>query len=244
MIDTEVKINPQIFNKIKNAKIFFKRQSVYQKYKEIFNINKFLRRDTHYIKYCIKNFKILDGLCLEFGTYKGERIKQIATCVQKKYHYIPNHHKHRIVYGFDSFEGLSEEWTEPETNKLIKNKKAFNLNGKLPNINKKGYFPNVCLVKGYFEDSIPKFLSKNNLDQIALLHVDCDLKSSTIDIFENISHLIKVGTLILFDDFHNVGCTQWWDEYYVFETYAKKYNWKYKIVACVIDGGQTAVVIE
>ena len=54
-------------------------------------------------------------------------------------------------------------------------KKSFNLGGILPEIKD----PNIKLVKGYFKDSIPKFLKEHNIqnsDSISLLHIECDIK--------------------------------------------------------------------
>lgn len=237
--DTDVRYNNiesidnDIYEKTKYSKIFFKKIYFYVEYSKRLNVNKFSKRDNKYFNYCIKNFKMIDGLCLEFGTFKGERIQQIKSCLNKN----------DIIYGFDSFEGLHEDWIDPISGKKIMDKKSFNLDGILPEIKD----PNIKLVKGYFKDSIPKFLKEQNIqdsDSISLLHIDCDLKSSTIDVFENISHLIKPGTLILFDDLHSQFCTHWWDEYIVFEEYAKKYNWNYEFVALVFDGGQGALVIK
>ncbi len=50
------------------------------------------------LSYCIQNIKV-DGLILEFGVYKGETINFIASKLRDK-----------VIYGFDSFEGLPEDW--------------------------------------------------------------------------------------------------------------------------------------
>ena len=51
---------------------------------------------------------------------------------------------------------------------------------------------------GLFEDTIPDYLKVAK--PIALLHVDCDLYSSTKCVFDNLNHLIKKGTVIVFDE--------------------------------------------
>jgi Macrocin-O-methyltransferase (TylF) len=58
---------------------------------------------------------------------------------------------------------------------------------------------NVTLVKGWFEDTLPKFLAKNP-GPVAFLHVDCDLYSSTSCVFGFLSDRLVPGTVILFDE--------------------------------------------
>ncbi len=40
-----------------------------------------------------------EGLFIEFGVYKGDTLN-----------YIASHLEEKIIYGFDSFEGLPEDW--------------------------------------------------------------------------------------------------------------------------------------
>ncbi len=64
---------------------------------------------------------------------------------------------------------------------------------------------NVKLVKGWFNHTLPTFksgLAKGD-NTIALLHIDCDLYSSTKTVFEEIGHLITKGTVIVFDELFN-----------------------------------------
>ena len=79
-------------------------------------------------------------------------------------------------YGFDSFEGLPEAWT------LGAKAGAFSIGGNLPPVR-----GNVRLTKGFFEQTLPGFVAQHRGETIALLHVDCDLYSSTGDDPDNIS---------------------------------------------------------
>jgi hypothetical protein len=125
------------------------------------------------------------GLLLEFGVYSGKTINTIAAAM-----------KHRTVYGFDSFEGLPEAWDRGNKDKGF-HAGFFNRNGTFPDV-----LPNVSLVKGWFHETLTKF-KKGLTDQIALLHIDCDLYSSTKTVFEEIGHLIGKGTIIVFDELFN-----------------------------------------
>ena len=122
----------------------------------------------------------VEGLWLEFGVYKGKSLRKIAEKTRQ------------TVFGFDSFEGLPEDW-------ILKYRKGdFSLKGRLPEDMPK----NVNLVKGEFSESLPAFLEKN-AGPVAFLHIDCDLYQSTRTVFSHLKDRITAGTVILFDEFHN-----------------------------------------
>jgi hypothetical protein len=118
-----------------------------------------------------------NGLVLEFGVASGRTINHIAKS------------RSGPVYGFDSFDGLPEDWRSGFS------KGTFA--GKLPPV-----LGNVTLIKGWFNETLPAFLAANEGD-VALLHVDCDLYSSTKCIFDLLAGRIKSGTVIVFDEFWN-----------------------------------------
>lgn len=117
---------------------------------------------------------------LEFGVCTGSSMKIIKRELNKK-------HKKYEVFGFDSFVGLPEDW--PGTG--LK-KGYFSTQGNIPDIKDVKFF------KGWFKDTIPEYLKIAK--DIALLHVDCDLYSSTIDVLYGIQAYIVPGTIIVFDD--------------------------------------------
>jgi Macrocin-O-methyltransferase (TylF) len=97
----------------------------------------------------------------------------------------------RTIHGFDSFEGLPEDWF----GKFRKGR--FDTGGKLPKVRS-----NVKLHKGWFDETLPKFVAEND-GPVAFLHVDCDLYSSTKTIFQYLGDRIVAGTIILFDEYFN-----------------------------------------
>ena len=96
------------------------------------------------------------------------------------------------VHGFDSFEGLPEDWSG---NKSPKG--AFTLKGELPPVP-----TNVTLHKGWFEDTVPGFL-RDHPEAIAFAHIDCDLYSSSKFVLDAIAPRLRAGTVIVFDDYFN-----------------------------------------
>jgi hypothetical protein len=122
----------------------------------------------------------IDGLWLEFGVYKGNDITKISAFTEK------------TIYGFDSFEGLPEDWTH------FQKKGRFSLDGMVPD----NMPANVKLIEGWFSDTLPLFLQKHT-GPIAFLHIDSDLYSSAQYVLSLLQPQIVEGTVILFDDFLN-----------------------------------------
>ena len=127
----------------------------------------------------IKNICKESNLVLEFGVHTGSTITYFRNRLPAFYNF----------YGFDSFEGLPEDWTGTDLEKGF-----FSLNGEVPDIE------GVNLVKGWFSESLPEWLEGREPEKIALLHIDCDLYSSTKTVLDNLTHMIQPGTLILFDE--------------------------------------------
>lgn len=149
-----------------------------------------------------------DGIWIEFGTYTGNSINKIATYTTD------------TVYGFDSFYGLPDAWVGrvDENGKFHWPVGTFTLNGD-SNIN---ILQNVKLIKGWFKDTIPGFLKEIN-KPISFIHIDSDIYSSAVDIFENCYRHIKDGCIIVFDEllgypnFHEHEWRAWWE-------FVEKYN--------------------
>lgn len=124
-----------------------------------------------------------DSLIMEFGCWKGDSIKFIA-----------NHFKNNKVYGFDSFEGLPEQWASLA-------KSHFSLAGELPDV---GDLTNIEFVKGWYCNTLSKFYEEHGGKHIAFIHIDCDVYSSTKEVLECFKkEILRDKPYILFDDFRN-----------------------------------------
>lgn len=134
-----------------------------------------------YMRYVLSCVSI-DGHWLEFGCYAGGSIKFI----EKEAPPIVD-----FIYGFDSFEGLQEEW-----NGLKKG--SFNRKGQIPQLNSK----RIKFVKGYFNQTLPNFAQEMQ-KPAAFIHVDSDLYSSCTTIFSCLKGKIINNTIIAFDEIHN-----------------------------------------
>jgi len=159
-------------------------------------------------------------LVCEFGVYSGRTINHIASLTEHP------------VYGFDSFEGLPERWRDGF------GKGRFSVTS-LPRVR-----PNVVLIKGWFDKTLPLF-TKEHSEPIGFLHIDCDLYSSTKTIFDVLGHRIHPGCVIVFDEYFNFP--GWEDgEYRAFQEFIMSarlayeyvgYNRLHEQVAVKIKGG-------
>lgn len=118
-----------------------------------------------------------EGLVAEFGVYHGLSLIQIA--------------KHVLgpVHGFDSFEGLPEDWKAGEP------AGSYSTHGCLPQLP-----PQVSLHPGWFRDTVPAFVAKQRA-KARFIHLDCDLYSSTRTVLEEIYPLLQTGTVLMFDEY-------------------------------------------
>ena len=61
----------------------------------------------------------------------------------------------------------------------------------------------VVAVQGVFSESLTDELKeRHKLERAAIIHVDCDLYQSTVDVLRFIEGLVRQGTILIFDDWH------------------------------------------
>lgn len=165
------------------------------------------------------------GLILEFGVYSATTLNQLADAFPKA-----------VVYGFDSFEGLPEDWrTGFERGTFAR--------AELPQVRE-----NAELVVGWFADTLPKFVKKHT-QAVRLLHLDADLYSSTVTVLKHLRLAIKPGTIVVFDEYWNYpgwqeGEHRAWQEFcdrhqvkYEYGAYCRYHE---QVAVRVISVGRTA----
>lgn len=119
-------------------------------------------------------------LYLEFGVWRGS-----ATLYWSKLLRNPKSKLH----GFDSFEGLPEDWTPYER------KGSFSTDGQIPQIGD----PRVEFFKGWFEDTLRNY--KIPPHEVLIAVFDADLYSSTKLVLDYLEDTIVPGSYLYFDDF-------------------------------------------
>jgi hypothetical protein len=158
------------------------------------------------------------NLICEFGVYSGRTINHISSLTN------------RTVYGFDSFAGLPERWRDGFE------KGHFEVTT-LPIVH-----PNVILIKGWFNDTLPTFI-KDHDESVGFLHVDCDLYSSTRTILELLESRIHPGCVVVFDEYFNYPG---WEEgeYRAFQEFLRFTGLKYEYIGYNSLHEQVAVKIK
>lgn len=137
------------------------------------------------------------GAVLEFGVFRGRSLSAMAT-----------RQPLRPMFGFDSFVGLPEPWIRSDTSTYDRGHFALDA---LPDIG----HPNVQLVPGFFDETLPVWLQQVRDKPIALIHIDADLYSSAAYILRLLDHRILPGTVLVFDelaDWKQSGIYPKWQE--------------------------------
>jgi hypothetical protein len=138
------------------------------------------------LRYCLKHYPFIKGSFLELGVYSGFTINLMAIT-----------RPDLAFYGFDSFEGLPDNWDIGKTAEVPHSKGHFKC---VP----PPVMPNVQLIKGWFKDTIPVWLTKHQ-EPVAFVHVDCDLYISTIQALTILDNYIKPGTFLIFDEMYDAN---------------------------------------
>lgn len=150
----------------------------------------------------------LDGQILDLGVWKGDSTRALARIFQD-----------RTIHGFDSFEGLPEDWGH------LGKGHFGEVKGQLPEVP-----ANVQLFKGWFEATLPAWRDKHDDRPISLLRVDCDVYSSTKTALTALRPLIRSGTWIVFDEL--IGYRGWEaHEYKAFMEFIDETGFEYEYVA-------------
>jgi len=163
-----------------------------------------------------------EGLCMEFGVATGNTISALAAALGPD----------RVIHGFDSFEGLPENWGGH-----VERRGAFGRKGAAPRVP-----GNVVLHQGWFEDTVPAFAAVHP-DPAAFIHMDADLYSSTRTVLEALSDRIVPGTVILFDEYFNYP--NWQNhEFKAWQEFTAARGLNYDYVALTAQEGRVLVRVR
>jgi hypothetical protein len=151
--------------------------------------------DRFYVlRWASLNNKLADGYWAEFGVFEGASTQVLSKAAATRSSAgltVPN-----AIYGFDSFRGLPPAESDGRSDWLTH---RFDRGGMPP-----PSLPGVELVTGWFNETVPAFLRRDGVDgrQAALIHIDCDLRSSTFYVLSALTKAgaIGAGTIIVFDE--------------------------------------------
>lgn len=117
------------------------------------------------------------GHALEFGVGLGHSTRIID--------------KFMDVTGFDSFLGLPEDWRDEFPRGSFACDPPADL-----------LLCDVALVVGMFADTVPEWVACHGNYKVTLIHIDCDLYSSTKTVLDNVRVFLQPGTCVVFDEWH------------------------------------------
>ncbi len=124
-------------------------------------------------------------LYVELGVFEGASMRYWSNALR---------HPEAMLHGFDSFEGLPEDFDF----RGRYTKGAFSLGGAIPVIDD----PRVRFFKGWFQDTLPKYQVPEH--EVLVINFDADLYSSTILGLNHLRPWIRAGTYIYFDELSRV----------------------------------------
>jgi O-methyltransferase len=105
-----------------------------------------------------------------------------------------NHHADSRFVGFDTFEGLPEDWGRIPQG-------AFSTHGQVPEIDDAR-----CSYRcGLFHETLPRFLLEAPTSSSrTILHLDADLYGPTLFVLVTMAPRLRPGDLLIFDEFADV----------------------------------------
>ena len=159
---------------------------------------------------------------LEFGVFRGRTFKAWLAL---------NKHPDSRFVGFDTFEGLPEDWSHLTT---LRAKGVFDAGGETPKLDDS----RATLVKGTFQETLDSFQADWKPRHRLVVHCDADLYSSTLYVLTMLNRILVPGTIIIFDEFFTVG-----HEFQALLDWTRSYRRSYRILATSNGWDQVALEI-
>src|SRR5688572_13201798 len=101
-----------------------------------------------------------------------------------------NKNKDSKFYGFDTFEGLPEDFGPFGRGSMAVALESLNITD-----------PRASFYKGLFQDTLVPFLDQYKSDRRKLVHLDADLFSATLFSLSQFYRFLNDGDILLFDEF-------------------------------------------
>jgi len=157
------------------------------------------------------------GLILEFGVRAGRSINFFAGLTDQP------------LYGFDSFEGLREDWKG--TGHAAGH---FGVGGRLPSVP-----AHVTLIKGWFDEVLPGFLAAHP-GPISFVHIDSDTYEAAATILRLAADRVVPGTVVMFDEYF--GYRGWrMGEFKAWQEFVTQHGLRYEYL-CFSDDSVAVVI--
>lgn len=155
----------------------------------------------------------VEGDVVEMGCWNGGCGAFMSWCVEK-------FGSDKKVWLFDSFEGLPElvkedsEWANRQKKVRLRDEGSEEIKSTgfmvaseenvKKALKKLSVGKNTNILKGWFQDSLPKV--KDKIGKISVLRLDGDLYESTLYCLEEMYDMVSPGGYVVIDDYHLEGC--------------------------------------
>jgi O-methyltransferase len=146
---------------------------------------------------------------LEFGVWEGRSIRYWTQL---------NRDPNSRFFGFDTFEGLPEDW---RVLTQVLPKGTFDAGGKIPDIDDQ----RVKFIEGLFQVTLPDFLKGFTPSNRLIINCDADLYTSTLYVLASLNQFMVPGTIVIFDEFSTVH------EFRAFRDFIQSFMRNYKLLA-------------
>jgi len=140
-----------------------------------------------------------------------------------------NTHPESLFKGFDTFEGLPEDWGGFKKGAMSFEQVESN-DGRAE------------FIRGIFQESLNPFIEVNKpilQSRPKLIHLDADLFSSTIFVLSQLYTYLHKGDIILFDEFNVAN-----HEFLAYKIFTESFYVKLRPIAAVNNFYQTAFIVE
>ena len=156
----------------------------------------------------------------EFGVHQGKSLQWWSEA---------NQNPDSRFFGFDSFEGLPEDWSAK------KQAGYFSTGLALPETDD----TRVDFVPGWFHRTLPLMLQKLETEDRVVIHMDADLYRSTIYPLCLIGSHLKDGDVLIFDEFMDSS-----HEFRAFDDACAIFNWDFDVLAATQQYAQVAIRLK
>ncbi len=158
---------------------------------------------------------------LEFGVYEGGSLRWWVK---------HNTNADSKFTGFDTFEGLPEDWTAGS--RAVGD---FSTAGQVPEID-----DSRCTFEvGLFQDTLGPFLERSTWNRRHVLMLDADLYSSTLYVLMLIASRLRAGDVVIFDEFRDAR-----NEFRAFHDFGKVCSVNLDCIASVNGAMQVAMIVR
>lgn len=157
---------------------------------------------------------------LEFGVWRGSSFRKWVNT---------NTNPGSRFAGFDTFTGLPEDWTPDAP------AGTFSTSGKAPEIND----ARAQFVVGLFQDTLYDYLASSPPSGRLVVHIDCDLYSSTLFALATVDRFLQPGSILIFDDFNSLN-----HEYQAWRDYQRSFLHRWKPLGTTAGCLQAALEME